>query len=238
MIIKSPVSYDTSHWKIIPNWADVDPRPVLVFTKATECYPGTPFNNTTDPTFVPYFADLKQDGIARGAFHFHRRAYDPTRQARHFISVVGPHLTPQDYLALDLEEGGETAPQIITWLDIVQNAFPRNLVFIYSRKEILDRIPMTDVQKIRIRKHPIWTAGYPYFPDLFSSVPFWYVPDQTKYGPVLIWQYTEKAIITGIEGKVDCNWIEPSFYERIKRDMGTSIPPQKADIKISIRSVA
>lgn len=222
MIIKSPVCYDTSHWKRIPDWALVKPRPVLVFTKASESYPGTPFNNITDPTFAPYFRDLKQDGIARGAFHFHRKAYDATRQARHFISVVGPELTEKDYLALDLEEGGETAAQIITWLDVVQNAFPHNLIFIYSRKNILDPIPMTEVQKIRMRRQPVWTAGYPYFPDLWNTVPggqWGYIPDQSKYGPVLLWQYTESAKIEGIEGAVDCNWIEPSFYERIKRDM-------------------
>lgn len=216
MIVKPDPAYDTSHWKEVPNFADVEPRPVLVFTKATECYPGAPFNNTTDPTFEPYFKDLDQDGILRGAFHFSRKAYSPIRQATHFIRVIAPLLKPNDILALDLEEGGETAAYIITWLDAVE-AVLSNEIWIYGRKNLLDPIPMTAREAERLKKYPTWIAGYPTFPDLFSAIPSWYVPNQNKWGPVAMWQYTDKGRVTGIPGNVDCNWIAPWMLEKLKQ---------------------
>jgi len=129
-----------------------------------------------------------------------------------------------DILALDLEEGGESAAQIIQWLDYVQGALP-NLIMIYSAKIILDPIPMTEAQKARLKQFPIWTAGYPWFPDLFSSVPSGYVPDQSKWGPVWLWQYSSHGKVEGISGDVDCNWISPVFYEMIK-NLGSDPTPE------------
>ena len=206
MIIKLPPAYDTSHWKEIPDFALVQPRPALVVTKATEA------DNFTDNTFLKYMADLKQDGILRGAFHFHRKATTAARQAEHFVRTIAPVIEPKDVLALDIEEGGETAAQIIAWLDYVQAQFS-NLMLIYSRKNILDPIPMTESQKTRLKQIPIWTAGYPWFPDLYPAPPASYIPDQTKWGPVYLWQYTSNGIVTGISGSTDCNWISPTFYQ-------------------------
>jgi GH25 family lysozyme M1 (1,4-beta-N-acetylmuramidase) len=215
MIIKSPVCYDTSHWKIVPDFALVSPRPALVITKATECYPGAPFNNITDPTFARYFADLRQDGIRRGCYHFFRKAYDATRQARHFVETIRPHINANDILALDIEEGGETAAQILTFLDYLVFAYPSNIVMLYSRKNLLDPIPMTDAQKRRMKAFPVWVAGYPNIPDIFDQVPTGYIPDTSKYGPVWLWQYTEQGQVTGISGETDCNWIHPTLYDLI-----------------------
>jgi GH25 family lysozyme M1 (1,4-beta-N-acetylmuramidase) len=212
--IKLPAAYDTSHWKVVPDFAKVEPRPRLVFTKATEAYPGTPFRNITDPTFEPYFKDLQQDGILRGAFHFHRKAYNPILQAVHFIRVVSPFIQPDDLIALDLEEGGETAAQIIIWLDAVE-AVLRNRILIYGRKNLLDPIPMTTVQAARLKRYPTWIAGYPYFPDLYSEIPSWYVPNPNKWGRVAIWQYTDSGRVQGIEGDTDCNWLAPWFLAEL-----------------------
>jgi len=204
MQIKIPAAYDTSHWQTVPDFALIEPRPALVITKATEA------DNFTDSTFLKYFADLKQDGILRGAYHFHRKFTNPITQAEHFVKTISPVLETKDILALDIEEGGETAAQIIAWLDYVQAQFS-NLMLIYSRKNILDPIPMTESQKTRLKQIPIWTAGYPWFPDLFSVVPAGYIPDQTKWGPVYLWQYG-KQILPGA-GETDVNWISPAFYQ-------------------------
>src|SRR5687768_18392682 len=82
--IKLPAIYDTSHWKLIPDFALVDPRPTLVLTKATE---GTRY---VDPTFIKYFADLLQDHIRRGCFHFFRKAENALEQAKHFCNTIRP----------------------------------------------------------------------------------------------------------------------------------------------------
>jgi GH25 family lysozyme M1 (1,4-beta-N-acetylmuramidase) len=217
MITKSPVCYDTSHWKIVPDFAAVAPRPFLVITKATE---GTGY---TDDTFVRYFNDLKQDSIHRGAFHFFRRALDARAQAQHFCNVIRPVVNDNDVLVLDFEEGSETAAQLLAFLSYVRSQFPRNLIMNYSRKNIMDAIPMTQAQKDEMRKYPTWTAGYPSNPDLYPVVPSFYVPDQTRWGVVWLWQYAASGSVAGISGDVDCNWMHPDLYARING--GITPPP-------------
>lgn len=216
MNIKTPVVYDTSHWRTVPNFADVRPFPFLVITKATE---GASY---IDPTFTRYFTDLKQDGIHRGAFHFHRKAVNAATQAQHFCNTIRPHVTNDDLLILDVEEGGETAAQLKTWFEYCIAQFPTNLFLIYSRKNLLDAIPMITAQRDFFKQIPVWTAGYPNDPDAYSSVPSFYIPDQTKWGRVYLWQYTDRGIVQGIEpNTVDCNWIDPVLVALL----GDTTPP-------------
>lgn len=209
MKIKNPPVYDLSHWEIISDFSAIQPRPALIITKATESLQGI------DGKFIEYFAGMKAAGISRGAYHFFRRAYDAVSQAKHFLETVKPHINDSDILALDIEEGGETAAQIIQFCDFVQTQCPQNLLMIYSRKNILDVIPMTQAQKDRLKKLPVWTAGYPYEPDMFDSVPVMYIPDQTKWGAVWLWQYSDRGIVTGVKGEVDLNWIAPELLEKL-----------------------
>jgi len=211
VIIKEPPVYDISHWKIIKDFSAINPRPVLMLTKATECYPGTPFNNITDPLFAEYFAGMKAAGIARGAFHFFRKAYSALKQAEHFVNVVKPHITDKDILMLDVEEGGEKASQLWAWFHYVRSAFPNNICMLYSRKSVLDLIVMTQSERDYFKQIPVWTSGYPDNPDLLPSVPSWYIPDQTRWGQVLLWQYSEKGAVEGIVGAVDLNWMSPAL---------------------------
>lgn len=217
MIVKSPACYDGSHyWSSVPDFKLIDPRPAVLIFKATEAYPGAPFSNTTDPKFIDYFSRSMEIGCIRGAYHFFRKNYDATRQANHFLSVMSKvDVLSTDMLILDIEEGGEKASQLWAWFEAVRREYPNNLPLIYSRKNILDAIVMTYSEKEYFKKIATWTAGYPYFPDLYSSVPnskiYSYVPDQSKYGPVYFWQYSEVGIIKGINGSVDLNWINPTY---------------------------
>jgi len=212
MIIKHPAAYDGSHWKIIKDFKLIDPKPLVFITKATEAYPGTPFNNTTDPTFIPYFKGMMEINCIRGAFHFFRKNYDVVKQANHFLSVLSSvDILPTDILVLDFEEGGEKASQLWQWHEIVKKAYPDNLRLNYSRKNLFDAVVMTQAEKEYFKKIFSWTAGYPYFPDLFSTIPSGYTPDQSKYGPALFWQYSESGTVEGIVGGVDLNWINPLY---------------------------
>lgn len=217
MIIKSPPVYDTSHWKLIPDFSLINPRPVLMLTKATESV------SYVDQTFVKYFEGMRNNGIARGCFHFFRKNSNVMSQAAHFIQTVKPHVTDKDILVLDVEEGGETASQLWSWLYETRRAFPNNQFMIYSRKNVLDAIVMTPAEKDYFKQIPVWTAGYPYFPDLFATPPAGYIPDQSKYGPVWLWQYSSSGVVSGISGDVDLNWINPVFYELIRE----SLPPTR-----------
>lgn len=264
--IKLPAIYDTSHWKVIPDFALVNPKPLLVLTKATE---GTSY---VDPTFVPYFRDLLQDGIYRGAFHFFRKAADALNQAKHFCNTIRPHINNKDILVLDVEEGGETAGMLWTWLDYVRRQFPNNVILIYSRKNILEAIPtfirstfnvralaekvaphlpalalkaldyifakvqnrnhvlnaisMTMAERAFFRGFPTWPAGYPLNPNIYSTIPSFYIPDQNRWGVPWLWQYTDRAFVTGISNEVDCNLGLPPLLTWLGSEPTPQPPPE------------
>lgn len=217
MNIKTPPSYDVSHWKIIPDFLAIEPKPLFFVTKASEAYPGTGYNHTDDK-FIEYAEGMTKIDCIRGFYHYFRVTLDTERQAEHFINVISEiDILLSDVLVLDMEETGCRASQMWQWFEIVKKAYPDNLVMLYSRKNILDPIAMTPGEKEYFKKIKIWTAGYPYFPDLYSSVPAGYIPDQSKYGPVWLWQYSSHGKVTGIltaRGEladVDLNWISPEF---------------------------
>jgi GH25 family lysozyme M1 (1,4-beta-N-acetylmuramidase) len=210
MNIKQPAAYDVSHWKEIPDFKLVDPRPLLFVTKATEAYPGIGYNHTDDK-FIRFFEGMREIGVFRGAYHFFRKSTDATRQAQHFCNTIRPHVVDSDILILDMEEGGERTSQIWAWFEYVKRSFPNNLLLIYSTAGLLNALPMTAPEKEYFRKIPTWTAGYPWFPDWYPSVPAMYIPDQSKWGPVYLWQYSAHGAVAGIQGDVDLNWMAPAF---------------------------
>lgn len=215
MNIKLPTAYDVSHWKEIPDFKAIAPRPALMITKATEAHPGSAYNHTDDK-FQRFMAGMMEIGCTRGAYHFFRKALDARKQAEHFLNVISQtDILSTDLLVLDVEEGGEKASQLWVWFETVRKAYPANLLMLYSRANILNPIAMTESEKAYFKRIPIWTAGYPWFPDLYSVCPAGYVPDQSKYGPVWLWQYSEKGQVAGIIGAVDCNWINPALYSVI-----------------------
>lgn len=215
MNIKLPAAYDVSHWKEIPDFKVIAPRPVLMITKATEAYPGTGYNHTDDK-FQRFATGMMEIGCTRGFYHFFRKTLDARRQAEHFISVISQtDILSTDILILDVEEGGEKASQLWAWHETVKQAYPNNLRMNYSRANILNVIAMTESEKEYFKRIPTWTAGYPWFPDLYSVCPSGYIPDQGKYGPVWLWQYSEKGQVAGIIGAVGCNWVNPALYTLI-----------------------
>lgn len=218
MNIKLPPCYDVSHWKEIPDFKAIDPRPVLMITKATEAYPGTGYNHT-DSKFIRFAEGMMEIGCIRGFYHFFRKAFDARRQAEHFLNVISRiNILPTDLLILDIEEGGETASQLWAWHEIVKRAYA-NIRLNYSRKNILERIVMTPGEKEYFNKIWTWTAGYPWFPDYYSVCPASYIPDQSRFGPVALWQYSAHGRVTGIIGDTDCNWIAPMFWEQIEENI-------------------
>lgn len=214
--IKLPACYDVSFWQQKIDWSVVSPKPALVICKASEGV------GIKDPTFLPNFTGLTSQNIRRGCYHFHRKIYTGLQNATYFLGVVRGILTKQDLIVLDVEEGGESAAQLLAWLDAVSAVYPENLILIYSRKTVLDTIATTPTQAARLRQYPTWMAGYPLQPDNYNDIPAGYVPDPTKWGAVYLWQYSDKGIVQGISGNtVDLNWISPT----LKTILGTNVPP-------------
>lgn len=206
MNIKLPACYDVSHWKEIPDFNLVNPKPILFITKASE---GT---SLIDDKFIRFAEGFMSIGCIRGFYHFNRKALDPYKQAHHFLSVISKiDILKTDRLILDVEEGGETASQLWAWFETVRRFGPDNELLLYSRKNILDLIRMTITEKDYFKKIKVWTAGYPYFPDLYNSIPSGYIPDQSKYGECVLWQYSSHGKVTGIVGDTDLNFIKPEY---------------------------
>jgi len=194
MIIKQPCGIDCYSGNSFPNLSTYNP--VIVFLKASEA-------DFEDSAFVERMGIVKQNGIRRGCYHFFRKAYPVLIQAQTFINVCKKAGTnSQDVLVGDFEEEGLTESQLKLWLESVRLEFPDNLIFIYSRKLLLDAISVSDDY---FRQYPVWVAGYPDNPDLFDSPPLAYIPDQTKWGVVWCWQYADTSI--GLD------WISTQFLE-------------------------
>jgi GH25 family lysozyme M1 (1,4-beta-N-acetylmuramidase) len=217
MQIKAPAVYDISHWKEVLDFNLISPRPFLMITKATES------NWLKDSKFIRFFDGMKFAGYKRGCYHFFRKRIEARSQALFFCNFIEPYIDNETILILDVEEGGETAEQLKTWFDVVRGIYPRNRLLLYSAKRILDPIPMTAAEREYFKTIPVWTAGYPYFPDAFTSVPPVYIPDPSKFGPVVLWQYSEVGQVAGIEGVVDLNWISPTYQQLL----GAAVLPQE-----------
>ena len=220
MIIKLPVCYDTSYWETVPDFALIKPRPLLAITKATEG------ETLKDPRFDQYMSDIQADGIHDGAFHFFRANQSVTKQVQNFVSVVKPHIQPDTILILDIEESVNgkplaTASMMWAWFEAVRSAYPFNPQWLYGREELLNQIPMTDAEAAYFRQIPVWTAGYPYdnVIDSINTVPQAYIPNPAKYGPVWLWQYSDRAVVEGIQGKVDVNWMSPELIQWLGDDV-------------------
>lgn len=206
--VKTPAFYDISHWKIVTDWEEIFPHPILMGTKATQ---GTSYR---DPTFIEYFTNIKNIVKCRRlAYHYFEKTMNPVSQADWFISYVGPYITDDDILCLDFEQGGETASMLWAWMDRVHTLKPNNLIIIYSRKNLADPIVMNSSEKEFFKSYPFWTAGYPTDPSQYTTTPTMYIPDQAKWGPVWAWQYTDQGPVEGIENGCDCNLVEPDFVQ-------------------------
>ena len=234
--IKSPACYDVSHHKVIPDFSKLDPKPLFMFTKATEAAPNRGYLHT-DKTLQPYLKGMTDNGIHRGVFHFNRMSVSPTEQAAHFVNTITPHITSADWLVLDLEESKETAAHIIAFFDYVQKILS-NPVMIYSRKNVLELMTLSAGQRDRLKQIKIWTAAYPYLPDLYNEPPAYSIPNQNDWGPVWAWQYSAQGRVAGIYsnteatilGNVDLNWMSTEFIASLK----TLPPPEPTPTKAPI----
>lgn len=219
--IKLPPFYDISHWKIVTNWEEIFPHPLLMGTKATQ---GISYR---DPTFPEYFTKMKDIVHCRRlAYHYFEKTMNPVQQADWFINYIEPYIDDDDILCLDFEQGGETAPNLWAFLDRVHQRRPNNQLMIYSRKNLMDPVVMNEAEKAYFKSIPTWPAGYPNDPSDFTSTPPGYIPDQSKWGPAWAWQYTDSGHVTGIDGDTDCNLMEPALIEWL----GEEVPEPVEDV--------
>lgn len=177
---------DVSHYQGSVDWFAVAQSDVkFAFAKATEG------NRFVDPTFARNWAQIREAGLVRGAYHFGRPGRDAETQAVHFAATVGQlgfrDLPP----VLDLEEDdGHTSSHVANWarafITKAESLFERE-VMIYTGhfwREKLDN-PVDDF----FRQRKLWLAAYvpvPTLPKTWNDWTFLQYTDGRSNGPVRI----------------------------------------------------
>ncbi len=164
-----------------------DIRPVsFVFIKATEG------NSMKDKRFSKHWKEAGESNIRRGAYHFFRSSKDPGQQARNFIRAVGKLRYKDLPPVLDIEtiHSGCSRKTLnvkaLEWLKIIEKHYGRKPI-VYSSSSFIEDVLCDEIKE----NYPIWVAHY----DV----------DTPRYKDWDFWQFTDKALVHGVEGHVDLN---------------------------------
>lgn len=195
----------TIDWDELANNATIDNCPLrFIVMKATE---GA---SMVDETFSDNFKQALDHGFIRGAYHFWSNKSSAQEQAAWFIKqvqLVDGDLPP----VLDVEKKDDKqSPEafkesVLTWLRLVEKHYGvKPIIYTYSKfkKQYLSD-PVFD-------QYPYWIAHY-------------YVEKVEYQGPWRFWQHTDVGRLPGIDGFVDLNVYNGSYYDLCKLTLGSDI---------------
>ena len=162
-------------------------RPVkFVFIKATE---GAAMR---DPKFKTLWADAGEHDIKRGAYHFFRSSKDGAVQARNFIATVGDLRHSDLPPVLDIEtihrgcSHKALNERALVWLKDVEEHYRRTPI-VYTSDDFAKNVLSKEITD----NYPIWIAHYKAERPVFQDWEYW--------------QFTDKALVYGIQEPVDLN---------------------------------
>lgn len=191
---------DISHYQGEIDWqllrtAYINKTPVrFVIIKATE---GA---SIIDENFQQNFHDAREHGFIRGAYHFWSNKTDPRSQAQFFINNV-PLEVGDLPPVLDIEHKPKNRStqdfqrDVLTWLHTVENKFHvKPIIYTYYK------FKQAYLADSRFDDYPYWIAHY-------------YVKAMQYTGEWKFWQHTDAGHLPGIEGEVDFDVYNGSFYD-------------------------
>ncbi|MBP5258084.1 MAG: glycoside hydrolase family 25 protein [Prevotella sp.] len=203
---------DISHYQRNVDWgklrhATVAGNPLkFVMVKATEG------DSHVDEKFFDYFRKSRENAFIRGVYHFWSNKSSAASQAYFFLNTV--KLVPGDLPPiLDVETKSddisdqEFQNEVLTWLRIVEaNYHVKPIIYTnYKFKE-------TYLSDKRFDDYPYWIAHY-------------YVKRVDKGVKWKFWQHTDAGRLPGIEGFVDLDIYNGSYYNLTK----LTIPEEEED---------
>ena len=157
----------------------------FVFVRATAG------KNKVDSQFKENWKQAKAHQFIRGAYHYYRPNENSIQQAENFIQTV--KLEPGDFPpVLDIEQLPKKQSLdslkvgLKRWLSKVEKHYKVKPI-IYSGESYYN-----DFLKKEFSDYPFWIANYN----------FWRNQPESHW---LLWQFTEKAQVSGIKGTVDVN---------------------------------
>lgn len=191
---------DVSRYQGSINWnrlrnAMIERSPIrFIIIKSTEG------GNHIDTNFRENFSNAKEAGFIRGAYHFWSNNSTARRQAYYFLAMV--HLEPGDLPpVLDIENKPqnisteEFQQNILTWLHIVEDKYHvKPIIYTYYKFKDLY------LSDSRFDDYPYWIAHY-------------YVDKMEYKGDWKFWQHTDAGRLPGINGYVDLDIYNGSFYD-------------------------
>ncbi|WP_018478646.1 glycoside hydrolase family 25 protein [Pontibacter roseus] len=180
---------DVSKYQRNINWEKVRDNDVsFAFIKATE---GAKLK---DSHFSKNWEKTAEVGIIRGAYHFYRPNVSPDVQANNFVGAVT--LQPGDLPpVLDVEVRGRQPlnhfrGDLKEWLVLVERAYGIKPV-IYTGYSFYK-----DYLEGYFDEYPLWIAHYN-VKELALQ--------RNERTLLSFWQHTDRGVIDGIRGEVDCN---------------------------------
>lgn len=148
-------------------------------------------NNKVDTKFKSNWAQAKENGIIRGAYHYYRPNENSIEQAENFIKTV--HLKKGDLPPiLDIENLPKK--QSIDSLKVGLRRWLTKVEKHYNVKPIIysGESYYKDFLEKEFKDYYFWIANYNFFVEEIKD--HW-----------LFWQFSEKATVPGIKGPVDLN---------------------------------
>jgi len=189
---------DVSHYQGKIDWETVlndnDDFPIgFVFVRATAG------KSKLDSEYKNNWKGAKNSGYLRGAYHYYRPDENSVKQADNFIKNV--KLSKGDLPpVLDVEKipNKQSLDSLKSglkrWLVKVENHYGMKPI-IYSGESFY-----TDFLKKEFKGYDLWIANYSFFEDEIRKE--W-----------LFWQFTDKAVLKGIETPVDVDIYNGNFVE-------------------------
>jgi lysozyme len=183
---------DVSRYQGTVTWTKVAAAGItFAYIKATEG------SDHVDPNFADNWVTSQAAGVRRGAYHFFAPGDPVDEQAANFSATVAPgtsDLPP----ALDLERNGQDwsalplgvrVSSCVKLLKAMEQHTGMRPV-VYTNSDTVATIFGDDPGELA--QYPLWVASYRSTPKLPTGWSGW-----------MAWQYTEKGVVSGVNGDVD-----------------------------------
>lgn len=199
---------DISHYQERIDWERLTQARVVGCPLRFVIIKSTEGSTKVDKNFADNFAMAKKYQFIRGAYHFWSNRTSAKEQAYFFIKKVPLEkgdLPP----VLDIERVPkdkslkEFQKEVLTWLHIIENCYQvKPILYTYYKfKE-------SYLNTSEFDQYPYWIAHY-------------YVPEVTYKGQWKFWQHTDSGHLPGINGNVDLNVYNGSYYDLLQLTIGS-----------------
>jgi lysozyme len=177
---------DLSHHNVVTDFARVKAAGVVgVIHKATE---GKTF---TDTTYKARESAARKAGLAWGSYHFLKHG-DAGAQMQNYLSFAEPE--PGARVCIDYEDAACKLDDLDEAIAAIRADDATLQIAIYGGALLKEQIGNAN--------YPDFGACALWISQWNNSGPSW--PDETW--PVWsLWQYTDRGVVSGIQGDVDCN---------------------------------